>query len=862
MASRPALSEPGMPPALPIDPLLPEIVSVLKRSQSLVIIAPPGAGKTTRVPPALLRAQLAGSKEIAILQPRRLPTRLAARRVAEEMGEPLGGLVGYQVRFEEVTGPRTRLRFVTEGVLERKLFSNPRIPEIGLVVLDEFHERHLSGDLCLALLRDLQQRERPDLKLVVMSATLDAEPIAAYLGNCQILRSEGRQFEIDLQHLPAPDPRSIEEQVLASLKRLGAQNEGDALVFLPGAAEIRRTREACLDFAKRHHLELHALHGDLPAEEQDRAVRPSTRRKLILSTNVAETSVTIEGITAVIDSGLARISSHSPWSGLPMLKLSKVSKASAIQRAGRAGRTRPGMCLRLYTRQDFETRPDHETPEIQRLDLASAVLGLHSLGVRDLRQFPFFEAPPDAAVEAAQALLQRLGAASPAGELTPLGRRLLELPLHPRLGILILDGERRGISSEAILVAALLGERDIRQSSRARIATSHSQHAAAASSPSDLLELLESFQEAERQRFDPRRLRDLGLDPNVVRSVDRVRKQLGRNLSSKAASSSDKVEEALLRCALAAFPDRVAKRRSATSNELLLGEGGTAFLDPASAVTDELLVAVDAEERMSSQGARTWVRLASKVEPEWLLDLPHNEIQESDRLEWNPATERVETVARMAYGKIILEETRRIAPPSAQSAELLYKMASAEQGKLFDLETIAEWKERLALLSSAFPSAGFPPPGRDRWDGALRELCRQASSYDELRTVNPVAALGSLLTPEQSRLMATHAPERIALPGGRQLKVHYEAGKPPWVESRLQDFFGLKEGPRIGGGRLPLVLHLLAPNHRPVQVTSDLSGFWERHYPSIRRELARKYPRHAWPENPLQALPPGPRARR
>ncbi len=242
MASRPALSEPGMPPALPIDPLLPEIVSVLKRSQSLVIIAPPGAGKTTRVPPALLRAQLAGSKEIAILQPRRLPTRLAARRVAEEMGEPLGGLVGYQVRFEEVTGPRTRLRFVTEGVLERKLFSNRRIPEIGLVVLDEFHERHLSGDLCLALLRDLQQRERPDLKLVVMSATLDAEPIAAYLGNCPILRSEGRQFEIDLQHLPAPDPRPIEAQVLASLKRLGAQNEGDALVFLPGAAEIRRTR--------------------------------------------------------------------------------------------------------------------------------------------------------------------------------------------------------------------------------------------------------------------------------------------------------------------------------------------------------------------------------------------------------------------------------------------------------------------------------------------------------------------------------------------------------------------------------------------------------------------------------------------
>src|SRR5258708_4312299 len=368
-----------------------------------------------------------------------------------------------------------------------------------------------------------------------------------------------------------------------------------------------------------------------------------------------------------------------------MLKLSKVSKASAVQRAGRAGRTRPGRCLRLYTRQDFETRPDHETPEIQRVDLASAVLGLYSLGLRDLGHFPFFEAPPKAATEAAQALLQRLGAASPSGELTPVGARLLALPLHPRLGILVLDGERRGISSEAVLVAALLGERDIRNAARTRIATSHSQRAAAASSPSDLLELLESFQEAERQRFDPRRLRDLGLDPNVVRSVDRVRKQLGRNLSSKATSSSAKVEEALLRCALAAFPDRVAKRRSATSNELLLCEGGTALLDPASAVTDELLVAVDAEERMSSQGARTWVRLASKVEPEWLLDLPHNEIQESDRLEWNGATEQVETVSRRAYGKSILEDTRRVPPPSATTPDRMCKVARHDPGNLVHL---------------------------------------------------------------------------------------------------------------------------------------------------------------------------------
>jgi ATP-dependent helicase HrpB len=583
---------------------------------------------------------------------------------------------------------------------------------------------------------------------------------------------------------------------------------------------------------------------------------------VILSTNVAETSVTIEGITSVIDSGLARISSHSPWSGLPMLKLSKVSKASAIQRAGRAGRTQSGRCLRLYTRQDFETRPDHETPEIQRVDLAGTVLGLHSLGIRDLRQFPFLEAPPLSAVEAADALLQRLGALGPSGELTATGNRLLKLPIHPRLGILILDGERRGISSEAVLVAALLSERDIRRSSRARFPTSPLRRPTS-SSPSDLLERLETFQRAEAQGFDLHRLRDLGVDPNVVRSVDRVRKQLSRNLESTLARpSSAEIEEALCRGALTAFPDRVAKRRSPASNELLLCEGGTALLDPTSSVTENLLVAVDAEERVSGQGARTWVRLASKVEPEWLLDLPNNEIRETDRVEWNPAAERVETVARTAYGKIVLEETRRVAAPSAQAAELLYKMASADQGKLFDLETIEAWKERVSLLSGAFPSAGFPAPNPDPWDLALRELCRNASSYDELRTVNPVAVFAAQLTPEQSRLMALQAPERISLPGGRQLKVHYQAGKPPWVESRLQDFFGLKQGPKIAGGQLSLVLHLLAPNHQPVQVTSDLSGFWERHYPSIRRELSRKYPRHAWPQNPLQATPPVAKSRR
>jgi len=365
--------------ALPIDSILPEIVASLRRSPNLVIEAPPGAGKTTRVPPALLDAGLAGEGEVWVLEPRRLAARLSARRVAEERCERLGETIGYQVRFEEMAGPRTRLRFLTEGVLTRRLLSDPKIKNVGVVVLDEFHERHLQADMALALLRRLQQTARPDLRLVVMSATLEAAPIARFLGDCPTLCAEGRRFEVETEHLARPDDRPLAEQVAAAVRRLLAEGlDGDVLVFLPGASEIRRAQAACAGLASQAGLLLLPLHGELPAAEQDTAVRPSEQRKIILSTNVAETSVTIDGVVAVIDSGLARIASHSPWSGLPQLNVARISRASAAQRTGRAGRTRPGRCLRLYTTQDFAARPEHEAPEIQRLDLAEPALELHA----------------------------------------------------------------------------------------------------------------------------------------------------------------------------------------------------------------------------------------------------------------------------------------------------------------------------------------------------------------------------------------------------------------------------------------------------------------------------------------------------
>ncbi len=847
---------------LPIDALLPDVVAAVRSAGSLVLEAPPGAGKTTRVPRALLESGACGAGEIVVLQPRRLATRLAASRVAEELGEAVGQTVGYQVRFEDQSGPRTRLRFVTEGVLGRRLLSDPTLKGVACVVLDEFHERHLAGDLALALLRRLQQTKRPELKLVVMSATLEAAPVAAYLGDCARLRSEGRRFEVGVEYLPVADDRYLDQQVLAAVKRvLAAEHPGDLLVFLPGAAEIRRAREACDELAQRHGIELHALHGDLGSEEQDRAVRPSKRRKIIFSTNVAETSVTIEGVGVVIDSGLARVASHSPWSGLPTLKLAKVSKASATQRAGRAGRTRAGHCVRLYTRSDHDGRQDHDAAEIRRVDLTETVLSLRAAGVQDPKTFPYFEAPPDASLEAADTLLRRLGALDSKGlGLSEIGQRLLRFPVHPRQGRLMIEAERRGVPAEGALLAALLGERDLRQEARARVGN-RPRTQPERSGASDLLETMDRFERAEQGGFSHGALQAQGLEPGATHAAQRVRKQLSRLTRAQGArpAGAEAVEQALLLSILAGYPDRVARRKRPNAPELLLFGGGSATLSETSVVhSGSLLVAVDAEERTGSKGV--WVRQASTIEPEWLLELDGGALIESDLLEWNEQAERVERATRLSYGNLVLEEARAPAVASEAASALLAEKAIAGGAARFaDPEAVEQLAVRFELLRSAFPEAGFPEVDEDFQARVLRQLCEGRRSFAELREASYPAALQQTLSPEQARLLATRLPERVTLPGGRGVAVHYERGRPPWIESRLQDFFGMADTPKICDGRVSLVIHLLAPNMRAVQVTSDLPGFWARHYAGIRKELGRKYPRHFWPDDPLHEKPPPPR---
>jgi ATP-dependent helicase HrpB len=836
---------------LPIDPLLPEVVASLRAHPTLVLEAPPGAGKTTRVPRALLDAGMAEHGEIVILEPRRLAARMAARRVADELGEKVGGTVGYQVRFEDVSGPRTRIRFVTEGVLGRKLIASPDLAGIAAVVLDEFHERHLQGDVALALVERLRRTRRPELRVVVMSATLATGPLAAHL-DAPVLRSEGRRFDVAIEHLPQADDRPLALQVASAVRRLVAEGlDGDVLVFLPGAGEIRRAREACEKLAAESGLALVPLHGDLSPEEQDTAVRPGTRRKVILSTNVAESSITIQGVVAVVDAGLARVASQAPWSGLPRLRIEKVSRASAVQRAGRAGRTRPGRCLRLYTRADFESRPEHEAPEIRRLDLAQTELDLAALGAVDV---PWLEPPPEGHVRAARELLLRLRAIDAGGRVTETGRAMLRFAVHPRAARVVVEGERRGVADDACVAAAILAEGDIRASSRARFGDSRGQDTA--TEASDLGAQLDLYREAEDSRFSASALRAASLDAGATHAVAKAAKQLERGTrrgGSQHGGKTGSADEELRMALLSGYPDRVAKRVRRGGRQLAMAGGGAAELGEASVVRDaEWMVALDAEER--PQGARggVLVRLASAIEPEWLIELFPEEVEERRDVKWNAQAERVDAREEMVWRGLVLHTSEGAEPPAQEAARVLSEAALAAGPRAFaPADVLDRWLSRARFAASV--DASIRAPDDDVVKQTLASLSEGRRSFEELRQAGLLDALKALAgrPGDVDRL----APERVTLAMGRAVTVSYDGGKPPRIASRLQDFFGMTDGPRVGGGRVPLVLELLAPNQRAVQVTTDLAGFWERHYPAIRKELVRKYPRHSWPEDPKKPAP-------
>ena len=751
---------------LPVDQVVPELVNLLRTNKNLVLEAPPGAGKTTRVPPALLPFG-----PLLVLEPRRLAARLAAKRVAQEMGELVGETVGYQVRFDEAAGNRTRLRFLTEGILTRRLLTDPDLKGIDTVVLDEFHERHLDGDLALALLLRLQRTTRPDLRLLVMSATLDAGHIAQHLGNCPIVRSPGKLFETDLRYLPASSA-PLEEQVKAALQKLIAEGlPGDVLVFLPGTREIRRAMDTSSDWLRTKGILALPLYGDLTPEEQDRAVETGAQPKVIFSTNIAESSVTIPGVRVVVDSGLARIAEDSPFTGLPSLTVKRISQASATQRAGRAARTGPGIVVRLYSPDDLHRRPAQDAPELLRRELSQLVLDLLAMGVTQPADLPWLDAPPAPAIDAARALLKRLGAEGPRA------KAMAHLPLHPRLGRLVLEGVARGVRRAACDAAAQLS---------------------------------------------------LGESGDLSGLARQVSRQIDRALQGPHRPPDP---EGLDKALLAAFPDRVAKHHR--DDEVRLAGGGSARVMRGK-VVPKWLVCIDIEERRE-QGL-PMVRDFVPIEPDWLLEMP--EIEERQELLWHRDGSRIEAVTQLRYGALVIDETRGRPTDLAPAAHLLASKAKEQLHRFIDPDDLAELQARLAF-------AGL---GEVDVEAKIAELAEGLVSFAELEATTKNGGLERALVSNHGTLERL-APPRVQLPTGRQARIRYVQGQTPWVASRLQDFFGLRETPRVGP--VNLVVHLLAPNQRPVQVTQDLAGFWVRHYPDIRKELSRRYPRHAWPIDPL-----------
>lgn len=826
---------------LPIDPLLPQIGAALQQNGSLLLTAETGSGKTTRVPPFL--ADLLSRGEVIVLEPRRLAARAAATRVSTERGTALGEFCGYQVRGERRTSARTRVRFCTEGVLVRQLVQDPFLEGTAAVVLDEFHERHLEGDLALAMLREVRETVRPDLLVAVMSATLDPGPLRAFLPGCAEVTAEGRLFPVRVEHELRRDDAPLEQRVRTTVEQALQETAGSVLVFLPGAGEIQRCEHAIAHFEQRFDCLVLPLHGRLDPQAQDRALQPHARRKVILATNVAESSLTIDGVTAVVDTGLHRALHSDPQSGVDVLTVERISLASAVQRTGRAGRTAPGVCYRLWTRGEERSMQERDLPEIKRIDLCGPSLQVRAFAGRDPRTFRWFEMPGAQALGAADALLGDLGAVEPrSGKVSDVGRELLRMPVHPRLGRVVLEGERRGCVLGAATAAALLAEAPdlARGDTTGELA--------------DLATAVDAVLADEEAGARPGR--SLDLPRGVLMAVQQSRARLlGRD-----GDRSDRDPDALGRCLLAGFPDRVAVRQSRGQREGTM-VGGRGIVLPAACDGSDLVLALRLFEPGGRQ-TRSQAVLVCAIEEAWLSELLPGSVQDVVHAELDEAAGRVVAVRQRRYRDLPLRSARGGELPPDAAATLLQPLLAAdpwrwlgEQRELRRLIDRAEW------LRARLPELELPEWNNAAVAAAAVEMLAGGADLRALHEADVASLLLAHLQPRQRSALEQHAPARLRLPSGRQALVDYGAPGGPLVQARVQELFSLERTPVLAGGRVPLVLELLGPNQRPVQVTADLASFWRNVYPQLRREGMRRWPRHAWPEDPLRA-PPESRPRR
>jgi len=845
---------------LPIDRHLPEIVERARKNRALVLVAEPGAGKTTRVAPALLRAGVLSPDHpnLVMLQPRRVAARAAAERIAQENTWTVGQQVGYHIRFDRKISPSTRLRVLTEGILTRQLLDDPFLDGIGAVLLDEFHERSIHTDVAAALLREVQQTVREDLILIVMSATLDAEPVARFLGDCPVLRVEGRTFPIEISYrgqpagaAKAPLPQRVAQAIGEALEQ--SSTGGDILVFLPGAQEIRRTAAQLTGIAQQCDLLVLPLHGSLPAEEQTRALRPSELRKVILATNIAETSLTIEGVDTVIDSGLARVAGYDPRRGLDRLELKRISRASARQRAGRAGRTAPGRCIRLWSQRDEHAMPDFELPEIQRVDLCGTVLALHAWGKSDVRSFGWYENPPEEMLLSAERLLEMLGGLE-RGATTPVGRQLMAIPAHPRIARLLLAAAEEGLLEEGAAIAAILSEKDLLLTD---FQTPFRDRGPSTQGTSDLLVRLDLLARAEKSRFAPP-LRGEGVDLVAARQVARIRDELLRIARRLVRKPRQHADEAMLRkLALYAYPDRVVRRREKDPAAGAMVGGGGVRLAPESIVRQaEFYLALDARDDPHSASRQALVRIASALEPQWLDELFPAQIRRERTAVYDRVRDRVVGRVQTWYRDLLVRHDDSASVDPQVAAAVLADAVKPEAMEIFESdEASRQWLARLALLRRHMPERPWPEMDAGELASLLVAAAPGKRSLAELKKANLAALLQSRLSYPLDRLFEQLTPQAIVVPSGSEIRLDYAQGERPVLAVRLQEIFGWTDTPRVAGGRTAVVLHLLAPNFRPVQITDDLRSFWSTAYFQVRKDLRFRYPRHSWPDDPLSAPP-------
>ena len=854
-----------MQTSLPIWQIHSDIVRLLASGNRLVLVAPTGSGKTTQVPQMLLDAGLAGDKKIIVLQPRRVAARTVAARVAWERQVKLGTEVGYQIRFDDLTSLGTRICFVTEGILLRWLQDDRTLADVGIVLFDEFHERNLLSDVALALVKQLQQAQRPDLKMVVMSATLDAEPVADYLQGekaCPILISEGQSFPVEVRYLDGHDERPIAEQAADAVERIvNSKEPGDILVFMPGVGEINATIHACRATGACDQLAFIPLHGELQPEEQDVAFAPNPLRKLVVATNVAETSVTIDGIRHVVDSGLARIARYDADRGIGTLFVEEISRASADQRKGRAGRTAPGKCHRLWTESGHLNRPERNTPEIQRSDLAEVVLLLHSLHIRKAAQFDWLDKPDAAAVERAEDLLRILGALDPAtDELTSVGRQMQRLPMHPRYSRMLIEASRFGAVQAAALCAALVSGRDLLQ--RLRREDKHIAEARElfeASQDSDFFTLMRAYQFARKNNFNVESCRRYGIHAQSARQVEQTHQQIVQIAEQqKLLKPGEKPDDsALLRCIMAGFIDQLCLRRDLGTLECDLAEGRTGTLVRESVVQNSPLFVAGSIREVPSRGSQnlTLLSLASAVKREWIEQTFPQHIRAQVEHLFDRTHKRVAAVKLTRFRDLVIhhEHQRDVDPAAAGRC-----LAEAFHKGMFELplfnHELKQFIARVDLVCAVMPELDFPKFDERAITDGLARAFTGMTLVKEAQAAHLGDEFRKHLAREQLGWLDELVPASISWPDGRKLKLLYAeqtlgAGgrpNPPELQVKLHECFQLKEHPRVCEGKLPVKLWLCGPDGKRLESTVDWPAFKASNYPKLKPALMKKYPGMNW----------------